>query len=170
MNGTATKPLLQAYEAYYDELVQHVRRKVTCPSLAADIVQETYVKLATTGLPANIDNPRAFLHRVAGNLAIDHIRRERSRSRHFGAIQDADIVPDPRPDAERAIASRERLVHLLRLIDDLPPRCRAVFILRKFHNMHHDTIAERLGMSRNMVYKHLRTALSHLTQLLDAQD
>lgn len=44
-------------------------------------------------------------------------------------------------------------------INNLPPRCREVFVLRRFHDLSPDDIAKRLGISRNMVEKHLRSAL-----------
>src|SRR3546814_9917082 len=85
MTDGAAKPLLAAIETHYGELTAFVRRKARCPALAADIVQETYVRLASGSTPASIANPRAFLYRVASNLAVDHLRdrkNTRLNSRH----------------------------------------------------------------------------------------
>ena len=79
MTTTTADNLITAFEAHYEELKVFVRRRVRCPAMAADIVQETYVRAVTAKTPPRVDNPRAFLYRVAGNLAIDHLRREQRR-------------------------------------------------------------------------------------------
>jgi RNA polymerase sigma factor (sigma-70 family) len=52
-------------------------------------------------------------------------------------------------------------------IEALPPKCRQVFIMRRFHDLSQDEIARRLGVSRNMVEKHLRLALERCRAALD---
>lgn len=52
-------------------------------------------------------------------------------------------------------------------MQQLPPRCRQVFIMRRFGGLHQEEIARRLGISRNMVEKHMRLALERLRAALD---
>jgi len=66
---------------------------------------------------------------------------------------------------EQIAVARQRLDKLVEAVNTLPPRCRAVFILRKFENLSQAEIAERLGISRNMVEKHLRHALQTLQKI-----
>ena len=68
-------------------------------------------------------------------------------------------VPDRSPSAETRIDARERLAILAGAVEELPPRCREVFMLRKVEGLDQAEIARRLGISRNMVEKHLRKAL-----------
>ena len=161
MDDSAANPLATPFISHYDELFAFVRRRVRCPSLAADIVQETYVRLANARLSAAVENPRALLYRIAGNLAIDHIRQEKARAKYLTAEPPDETVADTQPSAERTVAAKQRLAALIRNVDDLPPRCRQVFILRKLHGLGQAEIAKSLGISRNMVEKHLRNALLH---------
>lgn len=167
---TTADNLITAFEAHYEELKVFVRRRVRCPAMAADIVQETYVRAVTAKTPSRVGNPRAFLYRVAGNLAIDHLRREQRRQAIMADGVTADFVPDGQPCAERTVAARQRLDHLRRIVDELPPKCRMVFVLRRFDGLDQAEIAARLGISRNMVEKHLRKALVHCAARLDLED
>lgn len=162
--------LLAAFEAHYEELMAFVRRKVRCPAMAADIVQETFVRVASSDAPAPVENPRAFLYRVAGNLAIDHLRREQRRATFMADGQAAEDVADGQPGAERAVAAKQRVVRLIAIVDELPPKCREVFVLRRFEDLSQAEIATRLGISRNMVEKHLRKALLHCALCLEDDD
>ena len=163
MDDSAANPLPAAIVGHYEELTAFVRRMVRCPALAADIVQETYVRLASGSTSAAIENPRALLYRVAGNLAIDHLRQERTRAKYVTTKPLDGDVPDTQPSAERAIEAKQRLAVLIEIVNELPPRCRQIFILRKFHGLDQAEIAKMLGISRNMVEKHLRNALLKCT-------
>lgn len=166
MTNTAAEPISAALQTHYDELVAFVRGRVRCSALAADIVQETYVRLASKDKTASIENPRALLYRVAGNLAIDHLRRQQTRAKYMVAKPPPADVPDGQPTAEAAVEAKERVALLMNAVNELPPRCREVFVLRKFEGRHQAEIAAMLGISRNMVEKHLRKALLHCASRL----
>ncbi len=54
------------------------------------------------------------------------------------------------------------------VVDELPEKCRQVFILRKFRDYDQQQIADELSISRRMVEKHLQKALSHCRTRLQA--
>ncbi|MFC4312417.1 RNA polymerase sigma factor [Steroidobacter flavus] len=163
MSYALAEPLLEAFEQHYDQLIAHVRRKVGCAAAAADIVQETYVRLRSSALPAAVENPRAFIYRVATNLAINHIQQQRARGRYViaGPLPE-EVVSDDRP-VDARLSDQQLLAHMAAVVDELPPRCREVFILRKFHHLKMEEIAVRLDISLSMAEKHLRRAVLHCT-------
>jgi RNA polymerase sigma-70 factor (ECF subfamily) len=57
------------YLAHRSELVNHLSRIVLCRETAQDIVQESYLVLANTSADCSVEQPRAFLYRIATNLA-----------------------------------------------------------------------------------------------------
>jgi len=167
---SALVQLESALACYYDELLAHARRRVHCPSLAADIVQEAGLRLAGGRLPAAVDNPRAYLYRIVNNILIDHQRRDLRNQALTCTLADRLQVRDSEPSAERITSDREQIERLGHIVDELPPRCREVFILRKVHDRDQAEIAARLGISRNMVEKHLRKALLHCVRRLRESD
>jgi RNA polymerase sigma factor (sigma-70 family) len=151
--------------AYYEELRRHVRRRVRDESSVEDLVQDVCVRLAGVDL-RKVDSPKAFLFRMATNLVIDHRRRQRVRDQTVIEIDPEFEGVDDNPDAERRLAAKQRLELLKRAVDELPPRCRECFVLRRFDNLEPDEIARRMGVSRNMVEKHLRFAVAHCAERL----
>ncbi len=161
----ALSPLLRSH---YAELRNYARAKAGDAAAAEDLVQEAYLRLVNSDVSA-LRNPRAFLYRVLNNLSIDHLRRQRRMKLRFRPLENDDVA-DEREDIERGVIARQRLKILEEAIADLPPRCRECFILRRFDNLSHAEIAERMGITKSAVEKHLATATAHCARRLRAKD
>lgn len=155
---------------HHASLTAYVRSLVDSPPLAADIVQETWARAIPSLREGRVANVRAFLYRVARNLVMDGAR---DRGKWSIWVLDEDLgglIADDAPSAERAALARDRLRIVLELVESLPPRCREVFALRKIEGLHQAEIAERLGITRGAVEKHLRHALLVLATRLGEID
>jgi RNA polymerase sigma factor (sigma-70 family) len=154
---------------YDHELRSVMYRRCGCIETAADIVQETYQRMMTGNLWQQAENPRALMHRIAANLATDYERRHNVRNRYVDNVDfsSEELQSSDSIDPEQIIAARQRLDKLAEAVNLLPPKCRGVFVMRKFEDLSHAEIAERLGISRNMVEKHLRNAMQKLQQIDD---
>lgn len=150
----------------YTDLKTFLTRKFGCPVLAEDIAQETWLRIQRLSQPPEVDNPRAYLFRVAANLAVDHLRSEKARTRYISAETIQEDVPNGNPSLDTVIDYQQRLSILRKAVDELPPRCREVFMLHKFKDLSHKEIASRLGISRNMVEKHMIRGLAHCRDCL----
>ncbi|MDD2759089.1 MAG: sigma-70 family RNA polymerase sigma factor [Methylomonas sp.] len=167
MDSSQSLAIAQLIKTYDDELRRVITRRCGCMETAADIVQETYQRMLSGGLWQQAENPRALLHRIAANLATDYERRNAVRERY---VSQEETLPEWMAEKENAqpdhiVANHERLDNLALAINQLPPKCRTVFVMRKFEELSHAEIAERLSISRNMVEKHLRNALLALQRI-----
>jgi len=154
--------LLQAYRDHETALVRFLTRRLRCRFTAADIAHEVYVRLLAEGAAAGVRNGRAYLFRMASNLATDHIRVERRRSE---ILAEADGLLWGEPDVltpERQAMARAELAHLAAAARELPERTRQVLALSRFEGRTQREIAARLRISSTTVEKHLRRALDHL--------
>ena len=133
-----------------------------------DIVQETYCRLAALRSVAHIANGRAYFFRTARNIAIERIRRARIVRIDCVTEIDALNVVDHEPSPERIVAGRRELVRVQRLIEGLPERCREIFKLRRIHGLSQREVAQRLGVTENVVemqaMRGLRLILRALTE------
>jgi RNA polymerase sigma factor (sigma-70 family) len=165
MNNVAT--LTEIIKAHDQELRRVIYKRCGCIETAADIIQETYQRMMTGNLWQQAENPRALLHRIAANLATDYERRHKVRNRYVDNVDfhDEELQSSDPVNPEQIISARQRLDKLVEAVDLLPPKCKTVFVLRKFEQLSHSEIAERLGISRNMVEKHLRNAMLKLQQI-----
>ena len=159
--------VLSLFRQYSGELLSFLTAKMGCREQAADVVQETYVRVLSLENPYAILQPRAFLYKTALNLTIDAFRRRRLRAERTVELQTVEHLPSQLPDQEAVVESKQRVEILRRAIDELPPKCRHVFLLHKFQSLPHAVIAERLGISKNMVEKHVMKAMAHCRKRLD---
>ncbi|MCG5241828.1 RNA polymerase sigma factor [Azospirillum doebereinerae] len=160
--------LLRLLIAHYEEMTGHLARRLGSLCLAEDVVQDTYLRLRSLGALPEIDNPRSYLFRMADNIALDRIRAETRMGKRFAPEELGLERPLDEPDAEATLEHKQRLDCLSRALDELPPRCREVFVLHKFDGMSHADIAAHLGISRSMVEKHVMKALAHCRDRLAA--
>jgi RNA polymerase sigma-70 factor (ECF subfamily) len=158
--------VLSLFRQYSGELLSFLTAKLGCREQAADVVQETYVRVLSLENPYAILQPRAFLYKTALNLTIDAFRRRRLRAERTVELQTVEHLPSQLPDQEAVVESKQRVEILRRAIDELPPKCRHVFLLHKFQSLPHAVIAERLGISKNMVEKHVMKAMTHCRKRL----
>lgn len=125
-----------------------------------DILQELLRRLAVRpGDLAAASDERAFLLRMAHNLAVDHFRRRDARDRAHGSLGAEPPVlfastTDP-DDAEL----RGRLSEAL---GDLPAEQRAVVQLKLWEGLTFDAIARLLGLSPNTAASRYRYAVDKL--------
>ncbi|BCA56594.1 putative RNA polymerase sigma factor FecI [Nitrospira sp. KM1] len=143
------------------ELRSFLTRRLGCPETAAELVQETYIRLATRQEQDPHVNPRALVFRVASNLATDHARHQSVRERFDGGTIDEDalVAPVPSPDAALAEEQERKLLKLA--IAELPEKRRMVFLLRMSQELSYSEIGKRLGISVSAVEKHISKAVLH---------
>ncbi|MGH8615080.1 MAG: sigma factor, partial [Gammaproteobacteria bacterium] len=68
------------FEDHHADLHAMLSRRLGCMHIAADVAQDSYVRLMEVREPEEIRHPRAFLFRIARNLAAN-ARRVRSPTR-----------------------------------------------------------------------------------------
>lgn len=137
---------------------------------AEDIAHEAFARMLKRYGDGGIDSPVAMLYRIAVNIVRDGARLERFRARQCQGLDEPICAVPPEDDPESAAAARQRLKALKDGIDRLPPRCREVFLLYKFGDKSHSEIARHLGISRNMVEKHVIRAYAQLRRAVAVCD
>lgn len=143
-------------------LLRLVRRIVGNRPAAEDVTQSLWFKVQRVEDDPPIIYKRAFLYRLAANLATDRVRADQRYNALFEMEEPARDVPHDAPSAEQRLLDREQLDRLMGAVDELTPRCREVFILRKLEDVPVSEICQRLGITRSMVARHMDNALRHL--------
>lgn len=167
VNPTNTAHALELlYERHQKELLRHLYRIVLCEHTAEDLAQETFLRIAGIELEQRLEQPRAFLYRIATNLALDHLRRQKVRApADVPGDIDESLIAD-HPSVENTVFDKQRFELFMRALDSLPPRCRQVFMLHRLDHLSYRDIAERLDISQSAVEKHIIRALSRCHAML----
>jgi RNA polymerase sigma factor (sigma-70 family) len=153
--------LIRAFLSLYNDLLRLLSWKTGSPDIAADLAQETYLKLAAKPAEDIVQNPRAYILRTASNLAIDRLRQERRSSVLHAADGHAEEVEDPAVQAEAGLIAQERLRLLNQSLLELAPNVRRALLLNRVEGLTQAEIARRLGVSESMVTKYIAQALRH---------
>ncbi|WP_019866481.1 RNA polymerase sigma factor [Methylovulum miyakonense] len=143
------------------ELQRFLAGRIACPETVEDILQIMFLRLSAYQTETRVDNPRAFLFKIAANLATDHLRSQQRRNETLITDEQIDEFLDYTPSPETALISQQQLAVLKQAIQELPPKCRDVFILCKFHHYTYLQAAQHLGIAESTATKHMIKALEH---------
>ena len=156
-------PIVEEFLAVYANLKRWLLRQTGNADDAADLAQESFARWLDFARADNgsVQNPRAFLFQVARHLIQD---RWRADQRHTSLLHEAHRATSigTTISTERAVESRQRLAILIQAVEELSPKCQQAFKLHKFQGLSHGEVAVRMGISRNMVEKHIIKAMLHI--------
>jgi RNA polymerase sigma-70 factor (ECF subfamily) len=157
--------LLAIFTEQREALTRFLTRRLGNMAAAEDLAQEAWLRIARGGTPA-IANPRAYLFRIAANLAVDYQRSESRRLLAADEIEALLDIPDEAPDAAAIATARDELIALQRALDELPARRRAIFLAARLGGRTHREIAGDLGVSIRTVEINVQRALEHCADRL----
>jgi RNA polymerase sigma-70 factor (ECF subfamily) len=163
-DDNSPQALTDAFVASRDSLVRVLARRLGCAEAAQDVAQEAMERtLRAWGTAGPIRHPKALLFRIALNLAVNHAIAERRRDQLHQQARSYLFAEMDRPSPEQAADDRQRLANLQARLDLLPPQTRRILVLNRFEGLSQAQIAERLGISKTAVEKHMRRALARLS-------
>lgn len=134
---------------------------------ARDVVQETYLR-AHKGLKRFRGDAQfsTWLHRITANCANTHLGR---RGRHaYEPLPDEPSIADDHPQRDPELRAGNQVLRdqLTEALLALPPKLRAVVVLRDIYDLTHDTIAEELGITESAAKVRLHRARKRLRERL----
>jgi RNA polymerase sigma-70 factor (TIGR02957 family) len=128
---------------------------------AEDVVQEAWLRWSEVDT-ATVDDPRAYLVRVTSRLAIDRLRRVRSRREAYVG----PWLPEPistEPDLAEHVELADSVdLALLVVLETLSPLERAVFVLHEAFAMSYAEIGEVIGRAEPATRQLARRARDHV--------
>lgn len=148
--AVARRRLDRLYRLHSPWLTARIRRRFGAD--AEDVVQEAWLRLAPFEILSDIRHPKAFLLKVASNLAINRAVQSRRRRE---LLETAVPLQPPGQDAEQFDALRMQEVLM-----GLPQPLRDVFLLSRLGGLTNGQIAEQLGLSPKTVEWRMTRALA----------
>ena len=152
----------------YEDLLRFVRYRIRDPAEVRDVAQEAFMRLLRHDRDELIEQPEAYLFRIAANLAYEH------RLRNGRQMSEGDMAPNEIADRsespEARVQDQERIQRLDRAFARLPPLPRAALLLQRRDGLTYDEIAVRLGTTKHMVKKHLTRAMAQCRVALMEDD
>lgn len=147
------------YSDHHGWLNGWLRSKLGNAADAADLAQDTFLRLLNRSELLELKAPRAFLRTVARGLVIDHWRREELERAYLEALAHQPDQLAPSPEARELVF--ELLESIARMLDGLKPKVRRAFLLAQCEGLSHKQIAEQMGISLRSVERYVADALYH---------
>jgi len=126
---------------------------------AADLTQDTFVRVIKARSALDIREPRPYLSRIAKGLLIDLFRRRSLEQAYLEAL--ASLPEALQPSLEEQAILLQALVEIDRLLQGLGPKVKQVFMLSQFDGLTYPQIAEHLNISVRSVNNYMAKAMEH---------
>ena len=164
---TATHAQLDAlYRNHHGWLKGWLRQRLNNSADAADLAQDTFVRVLLARTADSLRDPRHYLATVARGLVIDLYRRRSLEQAYLEALA---LRPEQyAPSAEERVLILDSLLAIDQMLDGMGERTRGIFLAVQLDGLSYEKAAARMGVSVTTVRKHLAKALLHCLLLEEA--
>lgn len=144
------------FRSHYQWLCLRLRRHLG-DSGAEDIAADTFVQLLSAPVAEPIRQPRALLTTIAQRLMYQLWRRRDLERAYLEALHLDDEAQAPSP--EELAQMIEALQIIDGLLDGLPAKVKATFLLSQVNGLTYPEIAAQLGISQRSVSDYMTKAI-----------
>ncbi len=135
-----------------------------------DVAQEAYLRAYVAEQQKEIEQPKAYLFRIARNLALTKLKEKSRKITDYLEETGASVVIECGAAADSEVEAQESLGLYCEAVAALPEKCRQVFLLRKVHGLAHKEIAERMSLSVSSVEKYLLKSVLECKAFVQEQE
>lgn len=164
---------MQIVDAYQRPVYNLCYRMLGDAVEAEDAAQETFLRAYTKIKTYNPGRKfSSWMLSIASHYCIDRLRQRRNQTVSWDDLPPWQMVPATEPQPEAVALSKEAHLTLRDLLDSLPPDYRAATVLRYWHEMSYDEIAEALDTTVSAIKSRLfraRQMLAEAAQDVDVQ-
>lgn len=143
------------FEEYYEAIRNFLYFKTSNNVLAEDIAQDTFLKLWEKRDHIDLKTVKSWLYTVAGNTAINRLKRQQLKYKFFNQLENTSSKSDP----QYLMEVKEFEEKLQAVLAKIPEGNREVFLMNRIEGLKYREISERLGIGIKAVEKRMSKAL-----------
>lgn len=159
--------LEELYRDHSKRLVGYVYNFLRSENEAEEVAQEAFLKLHSVKNPEEITSHKAFLYRIAHNLAMNTLRRRKIVRFDTGIDMEEIEVESNEPLADQRLSSKQEFKLFCDAVEQLPPKCRQAFTLRVIHKKSFKEVSQELGIAISTVEKHVLRGMRECQQYME---
>ncbi|HBI80743.1 MAG TPA: RNA polymerase subunit sigma-70 [Bacteroidales bacterium] len=160
--GNYTQDELSWFRGIFDQYYENIRHfayfKTGDVHLSDDIVQETFIKLWDMRGKVNDSTVKSLLYTIAGNIVKNHYKHLKVVY-NFQVSAKSEMTTNT-SSADENIRMEQLDGQLQRVLAEIPPGPREVFLMSRIDGLTYDEIASRLGLSVKAIEKRMSEALA----------
>lgn len=152
------------FKSYYKELCFFARQFINDLDKCQDIVQEVFLNIwEKENLPDNKQQIRNYLYTSVRNRSLNYIRDNKK------LVNTSEFPYNIWAEHTNKTEYKELEKMINQAISELPPKCREIFELQRFHGLKYNQIAQTLGISVKTVEAQMTKALKVLRERIESQ-
>lgn len=164
------KDFSEIYKTYYPKLFRFACDFIPCHEDAENLLHDAFIELwKNFGHVDTIKNINAYMFRLVRNKCLDYLKHKV----HERAYEEQAVIEyragmdvlDSMGDEQLMVGELADVIR--NTVDQLPPRCKEIFIMSRVDGLGRNEIAERLELSANTVSVQLGIALRRLREVTD---
>ncbi len=145
--------LAALYQQQRSWLQNWLRRRLDCSHSAADLAQDTFMRLLAKEQVPELHVPRTFLAKVAQSVLSNHYRRQKLERAYLEAL--AAMPQLTAPSLETQAILLETLIALDAALESLERPVREAFLWSQVDGLSHADISQRLAVSITTVKRYI---------------
>ncbi len=166
MSAFKENDFLKIYEDFSDAIFRHCYFRVSNRELAKDLTQEVFMKIWEYSMNGGeIENPKAFLYKIANNLIIDNYRKNKKELSLEELKESGQMINDP--VYRDSFQSRIEAKDMLKILDKLDSSDKDIVVMRYIDELTPKEIGEILDLSENAVSVRIHRVIKKVRILLN---
>lgn len=158
--------ILDTYRCNQLSLRNFISRYMISPHDIEDVSQETFLRAYNAEQGKEIEQPKAFLFRIAKNLMLTEFSRKSKKLTDYIEDYEQPDVNNEECNLEADVMAQQRLGIYCEAVASLPSQCRRAVIMKKVYGMRNKEIARRMDISISTVEKHLTKGVRHCNDVM----
>ena len=161
MSAGSENAYYSLFEKHWERLYSISVHLIKDREVAKDVVQDIFLSLWENRGSQSIQNVGGYLSRAAKFASLKELRDSKS-TLHDAVERAKDLSSSEQSDLD----TEELQQQISDAVDELPERCKEVFVLSREEHLTNKEIAEKLSLSQRTVETHISNALKHLRNTL----
>lgn len=149
------------YDLYYDQLCHFLNFYTQDITVIEDVLQEVYLKLWENRDEIEIQYIKTYLFHAAKNRVLNHLRDEQNR--HY-LLENWFNQQKQEKQGKECYDIEQFTTLLYKTVDQLPEKCREIFLLSRQEKLTYKQIAEKLDISVKTVEAQMGIALKRIRE------
>lgn len=157
------------FNQYYSRLCIFANTYLNSLDLSRDVVQDVFIKIWDNRENFYINQSlKAYLYQSVRNQSLNSIQKSKRKQKLEKRLQKHQEVKESVKDPDLSILTTEELTEKVwKLVDNLPERRKAIFVLYRKHGLSYREIADVMGIARKTVENQMGKSLQFLRDQLD---
>jgi RNA polymerase sigma-70 factor (ECF subfamily) len=157
IKGGSEKAFNKAFDLYYSSLCYFANNLLHDFDLSRSIVQQVFVDLWIKRDKLLVNSLRSYLYQSVHNSALDVLKHKKVETQYLSLLDKGE--PEEMTDLMEEAELADRIN---RAIQNLPEKCREIFVMCRFDELKYAEIAARLNISVKTVEMQIGIALKKL--------